>query len=90
MSNELTSMRVDLADNETKNSEIDYWISKEMGNAEGEYKALLKLIYSTILNPMLNEEKRKLTYNDLRELYEENFKQLGYEFPACPSNRSNY
>ncbi|MVN22775.1 hypothetical protein [Mucilaginibacter arboris] len=77
----LIDIRTDLFDFKSEKAEVEYWISKAKGNRELEYEALLKIVFSALLNPLIKPENRRKRYDELKELYQENFEQAGFKFP---------
>ncbi|RYE29902.1 MAG: hypothetical protein EOP42_13335 [Sphingobacteriaceae bacterium] len=77
----LIEIRVDLSDHTSKKAEVNYWISKANKNKLQEHEALLSIVFNELLNPLITPQNRKTKYDELKTLYENDFRQLGFEFP---------
>jgi len=81
--NTVVDIRVENAEGIVSKAEIEYWVSKEVGDKDKEYEALLILFYGSVLNPISKKTNRD-QYNFFIEIYRENFIALGKPVPGYP------
>lgn len=73
-----------IVSSDKRNARANYYKYLTLNNNKAAYEQFLYIIFFDLTEPTLDENSRRVKYDNLKNKYSTAFTKLGYEFPDFP------